>query len=29
VLHGLSTDVHSLEDAYIELTRGELEYAVV
>ena len=27
VLHGLSTDSLSLEDAYIELTRGELEYA--
>lgn len=27
VLHGLATDSASLEDAYIELTRGELEYA--
>ena len=27
VLHGLSTDTASLEDAYLELTRGELEYA--
>lgn len=27
VLHGLSTDSASLEDAYLELTRGELEYA--
>ena len=27
VLHGLSTDSLSLEDAYLELTRGELEYA--
>ena len=27
VLHGLSTDSVSLEDAYLELTRGELEYA--
>ena len=26
VLHGLSTDTASLEDAYLELTRGELEY---
>ncbi len=29
VLHGLATDAASLEDAYIELTRGELEYAAV
>lgn len=27
VLHALSTDRASLEDAYLELTRGELEYA--
>lgn len=27
VLHALTTDSASLEDAYIELTRGELEYA--
>lgn len=27
VLHGLSTDSASLEEAYLELTRGELEYA--
>ncbi len=27
VLHALSTDSASLEDAYLELTRGELEYA--
>ena len=27
VLHGLSTDTASLEDASLELTRGELEYA--
>lgn len=27
VLHGLSTDAASLEEAYLELTRGELEYA--
>ena len=27
VLHGLATDTTSLEDAYLELTRGELEYA--
>ena len=27
VLHALSTDAASLEEAYLELTRGELEYA--
>jgi len=27
VLHALSTDATSLEDAYLELTRGEVEYA--
>lgn len=27
VLHALSTDSTSLEDAYLELTRGEVEYA--
>lgn len=29
VLHSLVTDAVSLEDAYIELTRGELEYSAV
>lgn len=27
VLHSLLTDTHSLEDAYLALTRGEVEYA--
>ncbi|NLB48030.1 MAG: ABC transporter ATP-binding protein [Microbacteriaceae bacterium] len=27
VLHALTTDTHSLEDAYVALTRGEVEYA--